>query len=442
MSFHFHDLIDHIHRQIIGRGPGEKQKKKLGGTQTMDIEAEPLVEPLEELTDQEKLDNYFQGLGEGQTIDEEKINEVLSIPPKETFGFKKKIIEKENEYNRYAGFVNSDKEDIEKTERKIEEEENKEDDNKKKKKLLSLKKKLEDDKEELEDDRKLRRKAKKELEKYINEVKPQKKQVKSLVKNLLMGAVVNVDAKIKEDKEKKKQKLYRAYKKKIIEFMEPYKSMKQMMFLQKQEYEESGKFNNMTEEEKREIKRDGKFFELLLDGPLKYVIYMITGDRGTITNNDTNEKIRKDLRMYAVFDLSQKTADIECKCFVCNAYNRSSTGEIVLQKSKIEGNIGFKPYYIVVDGEVKLYNVWNERESKWVNKDFYKDTYVVFLLTDGIYKFNIIDYGGFEIGNEATVGGIEDLFTLKSKIPYVKKDFEGTKQEVVVLDNSKLIKIY
>lgn len=291
--------------------------------------------------------------------------------------------------------------------------------------------------------RKIIRRKPKIKEYNINKEKL-KHDLANVLKNKIMGKVIT-KKRIQEKQEaldKKKQKLYRAYGRKITEFMEPYVSMRQMMFLQKQKYEGEGKFNNMTDREKKEITRDGKFFELLLDGPLKYAIYAITGDQGTITNNDTNERIRKDLRIYAVFDLSQKTADIECKCFVCNAYNRSSTGEIVLQKTKIEGNIGFKPYYIVVDGEVKLYNVWNERESKWVNKDFYKDTYVVFLLTDGIYKFNIIDYDGFEIGNEATVGGVEDLFILKSKISYVKKDFEGTKQEVVVLDNSKLIKIY
>ena len=84
----------------------------------------------------------------------------------------------------------------------------------------------------------------------------------------------------------------------------------------------------------------------------------------------------------------------------------------------------------------------NKRRNKWVNKDFYTDAYIIYLLTDGIYKFNIIDYEGFEIGEEATVGGVENLFTLKSKTAYVKKDFEGKTQYVTILDNSKLIKIY
>ena len=386
----FHDLIDHMYGRIQGRGPTEtmtKQKKILKTKSPSIVETEPLVEPT------------FGELRREANEQKSRINEYNDL-----------VVE----YNK-----------MEKGEEK-----------KKQKKVINELSDIIEEEEEKTDPelfKKLQKKRDIDLTEQIM------KNREMIEKRKSMGAMKEVMGTMVE---KKKQKLYRAYKKKITEFMEPYKSMKQMMFLQKQEYEESGKFNNMTEEEKREIKRDGKFFELLLDRPLKYVIYMITGDRGTITNNDTNEKIRKDLRMYAVFDLSQKTADIECKCFVCNAYNRSSTGEIVLQKSKIEGNIGFKPYYIVVDGEVKLYNVWNERESKWVNKDFYKDTYVVFLLTDGIYKFNIIDYDGFEIGNEATVGGVEDLFTLKSKIPYVKKDFEGTKQEVVVLDNSKLIKIY
>ena len=307
-------------------------------------------------------------------------------------------------------------------------------------KAYKEKKKLEDEisknREMVEERESIKRKIIRR-EPKIKEYNINKEKLKHDLANALKNKIMDKVIIKKRTQEKKEEEI----EKKITEFMEPYVSMRQMMFLQKRKYEGEGKFNNMTDGEKKEITRDGKFFELLLEGPLRYAIYMITGDQGTITNNDTNNRIRKDLRIYAVFDLSQKTTDIECKCFVCKDYNRSSMGEIVLQKSKIEGNIGFTPYYIIVGGEVKLYNVWNVKESKWVNKDFYKDTYVVFLLTNGIYKFNIIDYDGFEENKQNKKDGL-DLFTLKSSNGYVKRDFEGKNQEVVVLDNSKLIKIY
>ena len=186
----------------------------------------------------------------------------------------------------------------------------------------------------------------------------------------------------------------------------------------------------------------GKAFEKDLSDPdgLGALFTIITGIDNPIIINDNNPRISgvKDIdiagkkfskRDLYVFDLSTKNADYEAKNFVFGMGNSKplrSTDKIPLVGTKINGSQGFTPWYIEMpDGSVKLFNVENlnplQGEERWVNADYYKDAFVIFLLEDGIFLYNIlknIDNGGLIPGKTKTIihnGKNLSIFTIKSK---------------------------
>jgi len=446
----FHDLIDHMYGRIQGRGPGEKQKKILKYKTPSIVETIPLVEPTFNKT-------------------EEEINEILHNPPTETFGFKKNIVEKEKEYNRWVDFVNDEKEEIEKTEKKIKEEEKAEDDIKKKKKLLSLKKKLEDAKEELEDTRQTRKEKKKEYLKYVEDVKPLKKQVKSLVGDLLKKSVVNVDIKIKEDKEKARIRAEKEEKKRTEALLK-----RQDFFERNRKYIEDPMasvrliYNKVGKEWVFDLDKfksllakyrklyncgNGIAFEHLLENELVGLVILLTGCKGYVMSNSDNPKIadniafiggiKFNLRDLAVFDLDQEADDdgnigsaIEAKCYIKtqteDGIDSDGTeikdGKLLkgpyIQEVKIEGNKGFVPYYIPVGDELLLYNVWYEGGGNvgWVNSQNFKRTFMIYALNDGIFFIDPTDITDRKIRDKHGMRGeqLSSLIPEKGK-KYLKK---------------------
>jgi hypothetical protein len=86
-----------------------------------------------------------------------------------------------------------------------------------------------------------------------------------------------------------------------------------------------------------------------------------------------------------LYDAYSTDCDIEFKYY-------PDSDECSVQLGKFTGNNYFIPYFIVVNKEIKLYNIWSTQigtNGGWVNDTNYKDVYIMAQLDDGKYKFKI-----------------------------------------------------
>lgn len=210
----------------------------------------------------------------------------------------------------------------------------------------------------------------------------------------------------------------------------------------------------------------GKAFEKDLSDPngLGALFTIITGIDSPIIINDNNPRISgvKDIpigeklfskRDLYVFDLSTKNADYEAKNFVFGMGSSKplrSTDKIPLVGTKIRGSQGSKPWYIdLPDGTTKLFNVENlnplQGEEKWANADYYKDVYVIFLLEDGIFLYNIIDNidkGKLVKDDVKTIshnGKNLTIFSIKSKNGLKKHEWKNKGGEITNTEYVKFL---
>lgn len=146
------------------------------------------------------------------------------------------------------------------------------------------------------------------------------------------------------------------------------------------------------------IQPNGKAFETLILDKYKEIIYYITKNTGPIINNENNLLIMPiDQRQYCIFDFTSPTAFIECK-FYKDLTSKSK--KIPIQRTKIEGADKWKIQYVNMGGgDFKIFNIFHKTYDKvskkfiWVPIDAngYKDTYMLYAFSDGIYYYNIFD---------------------------------------------------
>jgi len=101
---------------------------------------------------------------------------------------------------------------------------------------------------------------------------------------------------------------------------------------------------------------------------------------------------KDELRNLTLYDAYNDDCDLEFKY-----YPNDDVCEV--QYGKLTGNPYFIPYFIEVDGDLKLYNIWNSNIDGWVNSKYNKDVYIVAQLDDGKYKFKVNQekYGNYEV---------------------------------------------
>jgi len=127
----------------------------------------------------------------------------------------------------------------------------------------------------------------------------------------------------------------------------------------------------------------------------------------TYTRDDEGNWVQVPLSKYLIYDLSGKKQDIENKMYASETFAlnyddvKEGRKDIPLQISKL-GMYGpsktknkYIPYFSErPNGEIKLYNVYDDTNKRWINDDFNKDLYIMYMLNDGIYelKLNNPDY--------------------------------------------------
>jgi hypothetical protein len=95
----------------------------------------------------------------------------------------------------------------------------------------------------------------------------------------------------------------------------------------------------------------------------------------------------EDVELYknTLYDAGNKDTEIEFKY-------EPERSDLEIQVGKFTGNEFQIPYFHEVNGQWKLYNVWNKNIKSYVNKYEDKDLVVVVLLDDGKYKFSITNF--------------------------------------------------
>ncbi len=89
--------------------------------------------------------------------------------------------------------------------------------------------------------------------------------------------------------------------------------------------------------------------------------------------------------------------DIELKMYDSSQASYSSRDkDIPLQLTKF-GNNFYTPYFTLVNGEMKLYNVWDIKNKQWINDTFNKDLYVLYYLRDGLFTLKLNDEKSFKV---------------------------------------------
>ena len=462
MSFHFYDFIDHIHRQIEGRGRTsmalQEKQKPITGIMTdygdilnteaeekeiyEDIEKQDTVENfdrLNELVERQKREVEDLGTLEGELkkeISETYLLEKNESDDDEKEKIKKKRIELNNKYRPIFLRINKLERSLykEKIDRALFGKKLKE---KYKKKIyypyeeiVPLEKKFNVLKNKIYSKTKLNKEDKKDNTMIR----------KSVFKKERDGALEYI-----KDRQEPSEGTYEKNKKALLEILKSGKGIKNI--LQNLIYSDYGI--------DRIVDGNGDKFELLMIGEMSYLVYMTTGDNGPIVWNEVNGNITNvSNREFYVFDISQKTADIELKCYLSTgAWEGMEKDEVVLQLSKLIGTHIFRPYYIIKDGEVKLYNIWNIEENKWVNDDFYKEVFIIYAFDSGFYKYDLLNDETLEPGDGEIIDGIK-VFTLKPmyKPKIETKDDKTTKYfypdkltniltgEVIINNNNPLMK--
>jgi hypothetical protein len=299
------------------------------------------------------------------------------------------------------------------------------------------------------------------IEEYNINKEKLKRGLANALKNKIMGKVIT-KKRIQEKQEALNKKIKEDYENIRNYFYKNTDPLTSLMGKKKTDVFNIGQVKARLLKFKIEL---GKAFEKDLSDPdgLGALFMIITGIDSPIIINDNNPRISgvKDIdiggkkfskRDLYVFDLSTKNADYEAKNFVFGMGNSKplrSTDKIPLIGTKIKGSGGFTPWYIEMpDGSVKLFNVENinplQGEERWVNADYYKDAFVIFLLEDGIFLYNIIDNidKGLVRDNNRTIthnGENLTIFSIKSKNGLEKHEWKNTDGKITNTEYVKFL---
>ena len=150
---------------------------------------------------------------------------------------------------------------------------------------------------------------------------------------------------------------------------------------------------------KKEGTSNGKKFESYLINKTLQTINNESGlevlyDRRGIINNVDNPSLQVQAHGYSyslaeasLYDFSTPTHDIEVKYYT----EINSLDDVAIPLEKFFGNKHFTPYFRVVNGEVKLFNVWCDEINDWVNKENDKEVLFVIMTSKGIVTYNYTD---------------------------------------------------
>jgi hypothetical protein len=151
------------------------------------------------------------------------------------------------------------------------------------------------------------------------------------------------------------------------------------------------------------------------------------------------ETIEEPLLKNTLYDAYSIDCDIEFKYY-------PNENECSVQIEKFTGNPFFIPYFIDVNGEIKLYNIWSTQIGKnggWVNDTYNKDVYIIAQLNDGKYKFkmNREFYDDYEVPYVMEERDGKSLLRIYDKqiINYFKPDTK--RQKFNIITKSQMIKI-
>jgi hypothetical protein len=122
-----------------------------------------------------------------------------------------------------------------------------------------------------------------------------------------------------------------------------------------------------------------------------------------------------------------------------------------LQTSKYTGWSKYIPYYTIVNGERKLYNIGEteydiinnmDKFKRYVNDKFNKDVNIYYKFKDGVYEYNLNkdDDIKFTKIKKKGING-EDLYIIKSNQSKLTKIKDHSNNDAYVLDFDKLKKI-
>jgi hypothetical protein len=122
--------------------------------------------------------------------------------------------------------------------------------------------------------------------------------------------------------------------------------------------------------------------------------FKVLYDKRGIMNNESHPDLQVvatgqsySLAEASMYDFSTPTHDIELKFYL----EFSDDEPLPIPITKFLGSTIFKPYFRVVSGKVKLYNIWCEQLKDWVNKEFDKEILFVIMTKKGLVSYNYTD---------------------------------------------------
>jgi hypothetical protein len=115
---------------------------------------------------------------------------------------------------------------------------------------------------------------------------------------------------------------------------------------------------------------------------------------GMLSKNSSNHNIGDKrnvddtyfLKDATLYDLSNERTEIELKC-----YTGTSMDDIWIPIDKFTANIHFTPYFSIVAGKFKLYNIWSDECGGWINSTNNRDVLFVIAYNDGTCYYNFTE---------------------------------------------------
>ena len=150
---------------------------------------------------------------------------------------------------------------------------------------------------------------------------------------------------------------------------------------------------------------NGKKFERLIVKK-DIVVLSTTGevlslyDKKGIRNYDTASNLQSNaknedylLADASLYDLCTDAFDIEIKYYVSTpkVYGTANINDVYIPLEKFYGNKHFVPYFRLIDGRVKLYNVWCEDTKAWINEKDDKEILFLIMTDKGLVVYNYTD---------------------------------------------------
>lgn len=196
---------------------------------------------------------------------------------------------------------------------------------------------------------------------------------------------------------------------------------------------------------------DGVIFEdvILNNKQIQKLISKITKDNSDMINNNKNPKLKgtvlfqgkqKPRSELYIYDLSQDKNDLEIKYFNTKGYmpfeDEIKRDGIKLQKTKF-GNEYFEPLFKYDNnGDLKLFNIFDKQEKKYINNNFMKDIYVIYKTPSGIFTYHLNGDDDNIITSIGKDDDGKDIYKMKPKYKEIwteEKDYYGNINKVPYL---------